>query len=151
MKAFYISKSRFGRLFIFVTIILLMQGCIVSGFKVDQTDTSYKPDSSLITGSVPVTPQQTDDPIIKSDQIVIRDKLISLNAKKVLVSEIKWDNTVTGSEGLISSVAETKKGGHVCRNFTTTRSAFDGVSLYHGQICQVTPEVWNVTSFEAVK
>ena len=111
MKAFYISKSRFGRLFIFVTIILLMQGCIVSGFKVDQTDTSYKPDSSLITSSVPVSPQQTDDPTIKSDQIVIRDKLISLNAKKTLVSEIKWDNTVTGSEGMISAVAETKKGG----------------------------------------
>ena len=151
MKAFYISKSRFGRLFIFVTIILLMQGCIVSGFKVDQTDTSYKPDRSLKPGSAPIPPQHTDHQTIMAYQIVIRDKLISLNAKKAPVSDVKWDNTVTGSEGMISAVAETKKGGHVCRNFTTTRSAFDGVSLYHGQICQVTPEVWNVTSFEAVK
>lgn len=150
MKAFSIQKCGFGRLLGFVTIILLLQGCIVSGFKSDQELSSYKPDSSLITGSVPVSAQTTDDPIIKSDQLAVRDKVSRLRSKS-LNSELKWDNNLTGSEGTISAIVEKKQDGHLCRTFKTTRAAFDGVNLYHGQICELAPEIWTVTAFEIVQ
>ncbi|MHC5306626.1 RT0821/Lpp0805 family surface protein [Bartonella sp. LJL80] len=151
MKAFSLPKSRFGSLFIFVTIVLPMQGCIVAGFKADKADASFKPDASIVTGSIAPTPQATVSPVQQSDQLVVRDKISTLNKGEIGAASFNWENAVTGSEGVISQIAERKANGRLCRSFQTTRAAYDGVNLYQGQVCQVADDVWTMTAFDLVQ
>lgn len=148
MEAFFNLKSRLGCFSIFVTFILLMQGCIISGDKLDKMGSATVPDSSIVTGSISPTPQTTSDPIIQSDEQVIRDEIKTIENLNTSPKELKWDNTITGSEGTIISIVETSNNGRVCRRFKTTRSAYDGENIYHGEICEMAPEVWTMTTFD---
>lgn len=148
MEAFFNLKSRHGCFAIFVTFILLMQGCIISGDKLDKMVSPTKPDNSIITGSVPQVQQMTSDPIIQSDELVIRDEIKAVENINTASKELKWDNTITGSEGTINSIVESTNNGRICRRFKATRSAFDGENLYHGEICKIAPDVWTITAFD---
>lgn len=156
MEAFFNLKSRLGRFVICVTIILPMQGCIISGDKLDNMASAAAPtennvDASLVTGSIPSqsTPLTTD-PILQSDELVIRDEIRVIENLKISDKELKWDNTITGSEGTISAIVENSDKGRKCRKFKATRSAFDGENLYHGELCEVAPDVWTMTAFDVV-
>lgn len=120
----------------------------MSGDKLDRMVPPPATDSSIITGSLPTTAQISNDPVVQSDELVIRDEIKSLPDVKSFPQELKWDNVVTGSEGIISAIVEKDKNGRLCRRFKATRSAFDGVNLYRGEICQVAPEVWTMTAFD---
>lgn len=124
-----------------------MQGCIVSGDKLENIASPSAPDTSIITGSIRTALPMSDDPIVQSDQLVIRDEIKSLGNDKTFPPQVKWDNNLTGSEGTISAIVEKEKKGQLCRRFKTTRSAFDGVGLYSGEICQVAPEIWTMITF----
>lgn len=101
-----------------------------------------------MTGAVSPTQQMTSDPIIQSDALVIRDELKVIENLNTSPKELKWDNTITGSEGTISSIVESTDNGRICRRFKTTRSAYDGENLYHGEICKIAPDVWTITAFD---
>ena len=152
MEAFFNLISRLGRFVIFVTITWLLQGCIISGDKLDKMGAAATPensvDYSMMTGSVATQTALTGDPIIQSDQLVIRDEIKAIENVNTSPKEVKWDNTITGSEGTISSIVESKDKGRKCRKFTATRSAYDGENLYHGEICEMAPDVWTMTSFD---
>lgn len=154
MEAFFNLKSRLGRFVICVTIILPMQGCIISGDKLDNMASAAAPtennvDASLVTGSIPSqsTPLTTD-PILQSDELVIRDEIKAIENVNASPKDVKWDNTITGSEGTISSIVESKDKGRKCRKFQATRSAYDGENLYHGEICEMAPDVWTMITFD---
>ena len=151
MEAFFNLISRLGRFVIFVTITWLLQGCIISGDKLDKMGAAATPensvDYSMMTGSVATQTALTGDPIIQSDQLVIRDEIKAIENVNTSPKEVKWDNTITGSEGTISSIVESKDKGRKCRKFTATRSAYDGENLYHGEICEMAPDVWTMTTF----
>lgn len=148
MEAFFNLKSRLGCFAIFVTFILLMQGCIISGDKLDKMGSATTPDTSIVTGSVAPTPQISSDPIVQSDELVIRDEIKAVENLNTSPKELKWDNTITGSEGTITSIVEGTSNGRLCRRFKTTRSAYDGENLYHGEICEMAPDVWTITAFD---
>ena len=152
MEAFSNLRSRLGRFVIFVTITLLLQGCIISGDKLDKMGATTMPENSVdystVTGSVTSQATMTSDPIIQSDQLVIRDEIKAIENVNASPKEVKWDNTITGSEGTISSIVESKNKGRKCRKFTATRSAYDGENLYHGEICEMAPDVWTMTNFD---
>ncbi|CAM1650310.1 Surface antigen domain [Bartonella apihabitans] len=152
MEAFFNLISRLGRFAIFVTITWLLQGCIISGDKLDKMGATATPensvDYSMMTGSVASQTTLTSDPIILSDQLVIRDEIKAIENVNASPKEVKWDNTITGSEGTISSIVESKDKGRKCRKFQATRSAYDGENLYHGEICEMAPDVWTMTSFD---
>jgi len=108
-------------------------------------------DATLVTGSVPSqSTSLTNDPILQSDELVIRDEIRAIENLKTSDKELKWDNTITGSEGTISAIVENSDKGRKCRKFKATRSAFDGENLYHGELCEVAPDVWTMTAFDVV-
>ncbi|MBI0163202.1 hypothetical protein H3V17_06045 [Bartonella sp. M0283] len=152
MEAFFNLMSRLGRFVIFVTITWLLQGCIISGDKLDKMGATAMPDNSvdysMMTGSVASQSTLTSDPIIQSDQLVIRDEIKAIENVNASPKEVKWDNTITGSEGTISSIVESKDKGRKCRKFQATRSAYDGENLYHGEICEMAPDVWTMITFD---
>ncbi|CAM1627912.1 Surface antigen domain [Bartonella choladocola] len=155
MEAFFNLKSRLCRFVIFVTIMWPMQGCIISGDKLDNMGSALSSrennvDTSLVTGSVNSQATLPGDPIVQSDELVIRDEIRTIGNLATAPEELKWDNSITGSEGTISAIVENTDKGRKCRRFKTTRSAYDGENLYHGQVCEIAPEVWTMTAFDMV-
>lgn len=127
-----------------------LQGCIVSGMKLNKTHQNYLPDNT-ITGSISPVEISSSNPIENSDQRIISDKISRIASDKDIPIALNWDNKETGSQGVINNISQLRKNKQICRNFQTTRAAFDGVLLYNGQICQVSTNQWALTAFNVVE
>ncbi len=124
--------------------VALFSGCAMSGFDLEKAI----PDKSTITGSVnkqPVT--EITDSSKMSDQNTIRNVVSALNFTQWGKTPIPWANPDTGSQGTITTVAEKKTEAGLCREFETSREAFDGAALYRGQACMAQGGAWALTSF----
>ncbi len=64
-----------------------------------------------------------------ADEAAIADAL----SEGAFTEPLPWSNPSTGSSGVISAVANAADGG--CRDFRTTRHAFDGIALFEGRAC----------------
>ncbi len=101
------------------------------------------PDATAVTGSV----KAEADPGRRSDQSAIQNVVSALNFTQWGKKPAPWANPDTGSQGKITTIAESNKDGHLCRQFETSREAFDGVSLYKGETCMQQGGQWTLTSF----
>jgi surface antigen len=132
------------RFLVVVGAVALLYGCAMSGFDLEKA----VPDKSTITGSVnkqPVT--EITDSSKMSDQNTIRNVVSALNFTQWGKTPIPWANPDTGSQGTITTVAEKKTEAGLCREFETSREAFDGAALYRGQACMAQGGAWALTSF----
>ncbi|WP_421091005.1 RT0821/Lpp0805 family surface protein [Pseudochrobactrum sp. MP213Fo] len=124
-------------------LVSMVAGCAMSGFDLEKA----APDTTNITGSVSKAVQTTPDSSKLSDQNTIRNVVSALNFTQWGKTPIPWANADTGSQGTITTVAETKNAAGLCREFETSREAFDGAALYRGQACMAEGGNWALTSF----
>ncbi len=118
----------------------------MKGFSIE----SAVPDSATITGSVPAAQQAETDKGKLSDQATVRNVVSALDFRKWGETPIPWANPETGSQGTITTVAETKNETGLCRRFQTSREAFDGVSIYKGETCLEKDGAWMLKSFAPI-
>ncbi|WP_373288519.1 RT0821/Lpp0805 family surface protein [Brucella endophytica] len=124
----------------------VLAGCAMKGFSIE----SAVPDSATITGSVPAAQQGEPDKGKLSDQAAVRNIVSALDFRKWGETPIPWANPETGSQGTITTVAETKNETGLCRRFQTSREAFDGVSIYKGETCLEKDGAWMLKSFAPI-
>ncbi|WP_407865933.1 RT0821/Lpp0805 family surface protein [Phyllobacterium phragmitis] len=136
------AVTRCGRLTAVVALCALA-GCAMKGFSIEKA----VPDTTTITGSVPAAQQGEIDSGKLSDQVTIRNIVSALDFRKWGETPIPWANPETGSQGTITTVAEKKTETGLCRQFQTSREAFDGVSLYRGETCLQRDGAWMLKSF----
>ena len=133
------------RFLVVVGTVALLSGCAMSGFDLQKA----APDKNTITGSVNKQPAVTEvtDSSRVSDQNTIRNVVSALNFTQWGKTPIPWANPDTGSQGTITTVAEKQTDAGLCREFQTSREAFDGAALYRGQACMAQGGAWALTSF----
>lgn len=132
------------RFLVVVGAVALLSGCAMSGFDLQKA----APDKTVITGSVNKPPvAEVADSSKMSDQNTIRNVVSALNFTQWGKTPIPWANPDTGSQGTITTVAEKKTEAGLCREFETSREAFDGAALYRGQACMAQGGAWALTSF----
>ncbi|KAA6204453.1 MAG: hypothetical protein DU429_08035 [Candidatus Tokpelaia sp.] len=105
-------------------------------------------DNSLITGSIKRSAPAPVDPQSAPDNAVILAKFVTLEQQNGHRKSLAWENTATGSRGIISALGQPGKGkaAGTCRLFQTTRESFDGIGLYKGEACRYGRQPW-VLSF----
>jgi hypothetical protein len=123
-----------------VPLVVSLTGCISNR---DNAASALMIDP-VTTSSVP--PLSADSEIM-SDEAVVRDLAGSLDSSR-LTGLHPWSNPLTGSAGVISGLAAHPSQSGSCRQFRTTRHAFDGVSLFDGKICTQADGRWEIVSFE---
>jgi hypothetical protein len=133
--------TRTGILVIAGIALLCLTGCVsgsmdvLSAVKVDRTGT---------TDTVPQSPVTTDS---ISDETTVRDAVSSVDLTIAQGRPQPWANAATGSAGVIDTIVENTNSGGVCRQFHTTRHAYDGVSNYYGKTCLLSNGNWQLLSF----
>ena len=134
------------RFLMVVCTVSVLSGCAMSGFDLEKA----APDKNMITGSVnkqPAAAAEANDSSKTSDQNTIRNVVSALNFTQWGKTPIPWANPDTGSQGTITTVAEKKTEAGLCREFETSREAFDGAAIYRGQACMAQGGAWALTSF----
>ncbi len=105
-------------------------------------------DQSVTTANVPVQTVLSEDPERRSDELTIRNAVSA--ADIAAPGALAWSNADTGSRGSITNLAEARDAGAVCRTFRTTRESYDGVAIFTGKTCMVSPGTWVLTSFNPI-
>ncbi|PWJ85443.1 outer membrane surface antigen [Pseudaminobacter salicylatoxidans] len=123
---------------------VLLSGCGMGGFSLEKAEV----DRSLLTGSVASASQTTTDPERASDEATIRNAVTSADLEGLAGAPLAWANADTGSRGAISNVIESRDNGALCRKFTTSRESYDGVGLYHGEVCKAGAGLWRMLDFQ---
>jgi len=124
-------------------VMVSLAGCAMGGVGIDKA----VPDSSTITGSIKSVEKDETDNGKRSDQSTIKSIVSALNFTQWGKNPVPWANPDTGSQGAITTIAETKANDTLCRQFETSREAFDGVSIYRGETCMQRGGEWTLTSF----
>lgn len=126
--------------------LVSLYGCAMGGASID----SAVPDTSTVTGSVSKGQAAPTDTGTLSDQSTIKSVVSALNFTEWGKKPVPWANPDTGSQGTITTIAETKDKNQLCRAFETSREAFDGVSIYRGETCMQSGGQWTLTSFAPI-
>lgn len=107
-----------------------------------ETDSYLKPVAVVETPATTMTDSMTSlddaegserDRLLDED--VIRNAVTSVDLGGDEGATIPWANQATGSHGEITNVRQSKIQGQMCRNFNATRIAYNGISLYEGELC----------------
>ncbi|MEQ8481650.1 MAG: RT0821/Lpp0805 family surface protein [Hoeflea sp.] len=133
-------RTRRALLALLVPLLVSLTGCVSSR----DNAASVLMIDPVTTSSVPPLSAESE---IMSDETVVRDLAGSL-APSRLAGLHPWSNPLTGSAGVISGLQAQSGDPGPCRQFMTTRHAFDGVSLFDGKICMQAGGSWKVISFE---
>ena len=91
----------------------------------------------ISTGSV--QPLSTDSEM-QADEAAIAEVIADAPRNEPL----PWSNPSTGSAGVITTVVDKSATGRSCREFRTSRHAFDGIALFMGQACRDPQGEWQV-------
>jgi len=116
----------------------------MGGFSLEKAEV----DRSLLTGSVQSGTQAPVDAERVSDEATIRNAVSSADVTGLGGGALAWANADTGSRGAISNLVESRDNGALCRKFITSRESYDGVGLYHGEVCMAGSGVWRMLSFQ---
>jgi hypothetical protein len=122
--------------------LLSLSGCVAGGM--DFLSTS-KVDRTVTTGTIPQAVVTTDS---VSDETTVRNAVTSADLSKTKGQALPWANASTGSAGVIDTIVENNDSGQVCRQFRTSRHAYDGVANYFGKTCLVSGSDWQLLSFQ---
>jgi surface antigen len=137
------SDSSIGgvRLLAVFACLLPLAACASGGVDMSKIDV----DETLQTSSTGGT---TPDETQVSDTSTIRNAVSVADVEALKSAPLAWANSDTGSRGTISGVTETKAAGVLCRTFTASREAYDGVGLYRGEACRGNQGDWRMQEFE---
>ncbi len=122
--------------------LLSLTGCTTGGMDVFS---SAKVDKSVTTGAIAKAPPAPDT---QSDEVTVRNAVTSADLTKLKGQPLAWANASTGSAGVIDTIVENNATGQVCRQFRTTRHAYDGIANFYGKTCLVGDNDWQVLAFQ---
>lgn len=117
-------------------------GCASPGGVLDQAEI----DRTILTGSITPPGIAIEDASRASDAETIRNAVSA--AGLPLATPLSWSNVDTGSEGVVTAIAEAGQGPATCRRFSATREAYDGISVVSGEACLSPGGAWTLTAFE---
>lgn len=141
MCAYRSLSSTVGRLLVVILTAGALAGCAVSGNAIDNATTV-----SAITMAEPA-PTIAADPFIQSDiqDDRVTDRLLDEDTLRLAVTTadlssvpadgLGWASAATGAHGKVTNIVETKNDGVTCRAFAASRQAYDGITLYNGEVC----------------
>jgi len=95
-------------------------------------------DSSAAIASDPFNPIEDADGAERDrllDEDTIRHAVTSADLQNLESGPLNWANQSTGSSGVITEIRQRKVAGQTCRSFAATRNAYNGVTLYQGDLC----------------
>ncbi|MFU0506480.1 RT0821/Lpp0805 family surface protein [Pseudaminobacter sp. NGMCC 1.201702] len=127
-----------------LAVSLSLSACAFGGFSLEKAEV----DRTLVTSNVPASQQRSVDAEQMSDEATIRNAVSSADLDN-LSGPLPWANADTGSRGAISNLIEHKDTGKICRKFSASRESYDGVGLYHGEICSVGSGAWRMLAFQS--
>lgn len=121
-------------------IALSLQACSMTGKGLDEASVGAIAivDSSPVIASDPFNPIENAEGTERDrllDEDTIRHAVTSADLKNLEDGPINWANQSTGSSGVITEITQRKVDGQTCRSFTATRNAYNGVTLYQGDLC----------------
>jgi len=121
-------------------VAISLQACSMTGKGLDEAaiDAIAITDTSAVIANDPFNRAEDAEGAERDrllDEDTIRHAVTSANLKALEEGPIAWANQSTGSSGFISEVVQRKTAGQTCRSFTATRNAYDGVTLYRGDLC----------------
>ncbi len=105
-------------------------------------------DPSLVTGAI--QQEALEDSAKNSDANTIRNAISAANLDMSGGVPLLWANRDTGSRGTVNQIDESERDGIVCRKFETSRESFEGVALYHGNVCLGADRQWFMQEFAAL-
>jgi hypothetical protein len=94
------------------------------------------------------TDASTSDKLLDED--TIRLAVTAADLSKIPSDGLSWANEATGSSGSITNLAQRVEAGQSCRSFNATRTSYDGVTLYQGDVCLDKRSGWWTRSLEPV-
>jgi len=121
--------------------LLSLTGCV--GMSMDLLG-SAKVDRSVSTGTVANAAPVND----VSDEATVRNAVTSADLSKLNGQPLPWANASTGSAGVIDTIVENVSSGEVCRQFRTSRHAYDGIATFSGKTCLSNGGSWELLSFQ---
>lgn len=119
---------------------LSLTGCVGAGLDLFGGD---KVDRSISTSTV-----SKGRPGGSTDEITVQNAVSSADLEKIGPNPLPWANAATGSAGVISVIRENRDGQVVCREFTTTRHAYDGIASFDGKTCMAGDGKWSLLAFD---
>jgi hypothetical protein len=135
-----LAKS--GILVVTCVAFVSLTGCVAGGM---DFLSAAKVDRSVSTGTVPQAPVTTDS---VSDEATVRNAVTSADLSKLNGQPLPWANASTGSAGVIDTIVENSDSGKICRQFRTTRHAYDGIANFYGKTCLISAGDWQLLSFQ---
>lgn len=135
-------RAKSGILVAIGIAFLSLSGCVSGGM--DFLGTA-KVDRTVTTGTIPQAPVTTDS---VSDETTVRNAVTSADLSKTNGQPLPWANASTGSAGVIDTIVENTNSGQICRQFRTTRHAYDGIANFYGKTCLIDSGNWQLMSFQ---
>ncbi|MCV3735492.1 RT0821/Lpp0805 family surface protein (plasmid) [Rhizobium sp. TRM96647] len=130
-----------SRLPILALCALPLAGCMAGGLDLAS---DMKVDKAVKTSAVPG--QKSDN---TSDAATVRNAVSSADLARNDGGPIPWANTVSGSAGVVTGLAELNDdAGRTCRDFTTTLHSYAGIANYDGRACVGGDGIWTLTRFD---
>jgi hypothetical protein len=126
-----------------LAVVLSLSACATGGIESATSDV----DQGTQTGSTAAA-GETVDPVRVSDETIIRNAVSAADPEQAKMQPLAWANAETGSRGAISDMMEQEEAGLLCRKFTASREAFDGVAMYMGDACKDNRGVWYMRDFK---
>lgn len=121
--------------------IVSLGGCAVGGNAIDDAMTTNAISMAQPSPSIavdPFAPGRTGD-AGRTDRLIdedtIRLAVTTADLRKLEGGALPWASAATGSSGTVTDIRQTEIAGQTCRRFSATRNAYDGVSLYDGEVC----------------
>jgi 17 kDa outer membrane surface antigen len=121
-----------------------LSACGIGGFSLEKAEV----DRSLLTGAISSGTRAPSDSERVSDEATIRNAVSAADVTTLDGTALAWANADTGSRGAISNLSESRDNGALCRKFTTSRESYDGVGLYHGEVCMAGSGLWRMMNFQ---
>lgn len=119
---------------------LSLTGCVGAGLDLFGGE---KVDRSISTNTI-----SRSSPGGSADEVTVQNAVSSADLNKVGGNPLPWANASTGSAGIISAIRENRDGNTVCRDFTTTRHAYDGIASFDGKTCMMGDGKWRMLAFD---
>ncbi|MBO6639445.1 MAG: hypothetical protein JJ920_11080 [Roseitalea sp.] len=141
MRAVKAHGVAIGRTAIAAGVLSALAGCAVGGNPIDDaisTSAISLADPAPSIASDPFAQQRADDPGDTDrliDEDTIRLAVTTADLGKLDDGALPWASAATGSRGTISQISQSELAGQTCRSFSATRNAYDGVTLYQGEVC----------------
>lgn len=124
-----------------LVLCLPLCGCVGSAF---DFASSASVDKSISTATI----SQTRSLDGRSDEATVRNAVSSADLEKLGANPLPWANSSTGSAGVVSAIREERQDGLICRHFSTTRHAYDGIANFSGRTCLTGQGQWQLLSFD---